>query len=150
MDSSATLYQRGVDAIFRVSENSESESIRADFVMDTSTFLHGLSAVSVEVRVLRNAVTNLWKNHLYGEEYTSYLLGALPQEEFMAVAAEYAEPMDDEIDDHYLLQASRILFDLLDQPLTSSELSVLLNTDSSTINHRMSLLGYQPYGSEDD
>ena len=82
--------------------------------------------------VLATVVKNLWKVYKYHQEYQLFLLGGYSEEAFRAIADQFAAACDD-IPAKQLVYASSCMLSLLGEPLTSSELSVLLNVDPHMI-----------------
>ena len=95
-------------------------------------------------RVVSMALVNLWRTYQYTQEYVSFLMGAYTKDEFTAKAKEYAIAYR-HIDEKRLPFYVEHLLNTLDQPLTSAELSVLLNVDHVDIeNCDAQLLEYNP------
>jgi hypothetical protein len=90
-----------------------------------------------ENAVLKGVVKNLWKVYRYNQEYQSFLLGGCSEEDFLAVAEKFADAFDD-IPEGQLVFSSSLLLNLLDGPLTSDDLSVLVNTDPYHIEQALS------------
>ena len=87
--------------------------------------------------ILKGVVQNLWKVYKYNQEYQSFLLGGCSEEEFLAVAEKFADAFND-IPDGQCVFATSLLLNLLDEPLTSSDLSVLVNVDPYHIEQALS------------
>lgn len=76
---------------------------------------------------LREIVKNLWNVHQYNQEYISYLLRLISKEEFMELAKRYAVTKKDVLEEDKIVFLTNLLFDTLQQPLSSSDISLLLN-----------------------
>jgi hypothetical protein len=83
-----------------------------------------------------DVIRNLWKIYKYHQEYQSFLLGGCTEEEFLAVAERYATTFQ-HMAAGKLMWASLLLFNIMDDSLTSSDLSVLLNVDPSEIENTL-------------
>jgi hypothetical protein len=90
-----------------------------------------------ENAVLKGVVKNLWKVYKYNQEYQSFLLGGCSEDEFLEIAEKFAAAFD-EIPERQLAYASAFLLNLLDEPLTSNDLSVLVNADPYDIEKALS------------
>jgi len=95
-----------------------------------------------ENQILKNIIINLWENHKYNQEYSSYLLGIYSKDEFMSIAKTYAKPIDTDIDKDDLISSTNLLLSFINEPLTSHDLSVLLNVDCSNLDENMRQLQY--------
>jgi hypothetical protein len=93
--------------------------------------------LSDENHLLRHVVRNLWQLYRYHQEYESFLLGGCSETEFLAAAEQYATVFQN-MPIQSLIFASSLLLDILDIPLTSSDLSVLLNVDPFHIEQILS------------
>jgi hypothetical protein len=78
--------------------------------------------------LLRDTVRNLWQLYRYHQEYESFLLGTCSEADFLAVAERYAISFQG-MPAQRLTWASLLLINILGEPLTSGDLSVLLNVD---------------------
>jgi len=95
-----------------------------------------------ENQILKNIIRNLWENHKYNQEYSSYLLGIYSKDEFMTIAKSYAEPIDTDVDKDEMIFAANLLLSFINEPLTSHDLSVFLNADCSNLDEKMRLMHY--------
>lgn len=92
-----------------------------------------------ENSILSHALKSLWLTHQYNQEYISFLLNTCTKDEFLKKAAEFARSFQ-EIDQGSLAFAVNLMLEKLGQPLTSAELSTLLNVDPATIEDSHLLL----------
>jgi len=86
--------------------------------------------------LLRDVIKNLWNVYKYQQEYQSFLLGGCEEQEFLQIAERYTGSFR-HIRAETMTWASSILLDILDNYLTSSDLSVLLNVDPADIEHTL-------------
>lgn len=122
--------------ITRVEQDNGSEAtLRIKNIMPTSSFVFQLKNILKENLTLKNIVSNLWETYLYNQEYFSYLSGAYTKEEFMEIAEKYAVPFDTDVDDDEIFFATNLIFSIIDRPLTSSDLGVMINADCSKIEY---------------
>ncbi|MCD6294751.1 MAG: hypothetical protein J7M20_07465 [Deltaproteobacteria bacterium] len=148
MDSSEpTYYQTPVqvpdDFVLRIKQSDDIEGeFYAAYVEETSRFVEKYSHPFFENHLLSYALKNLWLTHQYNQEYMSFLLNTCTREEFLSKAAEYARSFQ-EIIPEQLGTAVSVLLDKLNQPLTSAELSLLLNVEPASIDSScLSLIEY--------
>ena len=87
--------------------------------------------------VLKSVVKNLWKVYKYNQEYQSFLLGGCSEDEFLEIVEKFAASFD-EIPEGQIVYASSFLLNLLDDLLTSSDISVLVNVDPYHIEQALS------------
>jgi hypothetical protein len=87
--------------------------------------------------LFREVIKNLWGIYKYQQEYHSFLLGGLEEAEFLKIAERYAVSFQ-QMPVETLSWASSVLLNILDNYLTSSDLSALLNVDPSDIEHTLS------------
>ena len=90
-----------------------------------------------ENNLFRDVIKNLWGIYKYQQEYQLFLLGGYEGEEFVKVAEKYAVSFQ-RMHTETLSWASSVLLNLLDNYLTSSDLSALLNVDPANIEHTLS------------
>lgn len=115
-----------IDLIVRVSQSGS--SLGRIYVTSTESVAHPIRNLIAENAVLKSVVKNLWKVYRYNQEYQAFLLGGCSEEDFLAVAEKFADAFDD-IPQGQLVFSSSLLLNLLDEPLTSGDLSVLVNAD---------------------
>lgn len=111
------------------------------FISNTDIF----PTLLVENHLLRRAVRNLWKTHLYSQEYESFLLGNYSKKEFCEVARTYAEPLDDNVSEDWLRYAGGLFPEILGQSIDASDLSIMLNVDHKQISDVCALTRGQTY-----
>jgi hypothetical protein len=97
-----------------------------------SPFLHIID----ENSLLRGVIKNLWDVYKYQQEYQSFLLGGCEEKEFLEIAEKYAASFH-RIPSETLIWAASVLLNVLDNYLTSSDLSTLLNVDPSDVEHAL-------------
>jgi hypothetical protein len=127
--------------------NSDTQSYKVSYLTQTSS----LALTLLENIALKDMVRNLWSVYLYNQEYIAFLLGSYTKEQFKQIAKNYAQPFCNTIDKPYLFVASKTAFEVLNQNLTSSDLSLLLNIDTNIVEKKMTEIGYNKLDdSEDD
>ena len=155
MDSSVTTYYQTSDSIpennfdymLRVKQYDDTEGEPyVAYMEQTSKFAEKYVRPFFENSVLTYVLKNLWLTHQYNQEYTSFLLKTCSREEFLSKAAEYARSFE-EISSERLGIAANILLDKLEQPLTSAELSLLLNVEPGSLDE--ATLALPEYNGED-
>ena len=124
-----------VDLILRVRQSGSSPG--RIYVVPTESVARPIDNLIAENVVLKSVVKNLWKVYRYNQEYQSFLLGGCSEEDFLAVAEKFADAFDD-IPEGQLVFSSSLLLSLLDEPLTSGDLSVLVNADPYHIEQALS------------
>lgn len=152
MDNAPTVYvydeQSNIppklDYIFRFKEGSDSSSYEVQLVGETKIFAYNLRDLIQENMVLKSSFKNLWNTHLYNQEYIGYLLGTLSKEDFKQIAETYAEPLEKEIDGNQLLITTSIVCSVLNQKLSTDDLSLFLNVTPSYLENSLKLLDYTP------
>lgn len=149
-DNAATVYKTIIDKpkmdyIARITTDSKCPSTyNIQHLSDTRAFAYSYLNVFRENMVLKNIVKNLWENHEYNREYISFLLNCYTKEEFLDIAKRYAISHEPTVNINDLDFSIRLLFSFLNEPLTSSELSIFLNVPSTTIDSGLKSLGYTP------
>lgn len=106
-------------------------------------FFSTLRNLMSENHILKKVVKNLWTTRKYDHEYISFLLGKYTKEQFKTVARKYAITADEEVSASEIEYASRFLLNYLDEELSSSDFSVLLNTDCQTVENSLVSFGYK-------
>lgn len=150
--SSGTLYRSKytdipVDYIFRIKESANSE-YQVNLLGKSEIVFSRLTTSFLENSVLKLALNNLWNAYQYTQEYNSYLLNLCTKEEFLEKAQSYVMGYKD-IDAVQLTFASNLVLNTLNQPMTSAELSVLLNVDHKDIEQScVGLIEYNPDNDE--
>ena len=92
--------------------------------------------------LLRNVVKHLWKTYQYHQEYVQYLLRTYDEQseaDFRTVVEKYVTEFENTSPQN-LVQSSQTLLHLLQEDLTSADLSVLLNVDPHDVE--MALTGH--------
>ena len=124
------------DWILRIRQ-SENHSGPRIFMVPTESVARPIHKLMAENAVLKGVVKNLWKVYKYNQEYQSFLLGGCSEDEFLEIAEKFAASFD-EIPEGQLVYASSFLLNLLDEPLTSNDVSVLVNVDPYDIEKALS------------
>lgn len=124
-----------IDLILRVQQSGSSPG--RIYATPTESVARPVHSLVTENAVLRGVVKNLWKVYRYNQEYQAFLLGGSSEEEFLAIAERFADEFD-EIPEGQLVFASSLLLNLLDESLTSSDVSVLVNADPYHIERALS------------
>lgn len=130
------------DDIYRVIEFSDSYEIT--HVEHTETFAQNLHGLLQENRVLKESLGNLWKTHLYNQEYIAYLLGTYTREEFREIAEQHAATIRECNDPNHLRVAVDVLLSILSGSLFTTDLSILLNYSPSCIEDNLRQIEYRP------
>lgn len=113
------------DLLIRVQQSATGVTY---IVKPTETIKQPFNHAINENGLFRHVIKNLWQVYKYQQEYQSYLLGGLSEAEFLAIAEKYATSYQ-HLPASTLTWTSSVLINLLDNYLTSSDLSVLLNVD---------------------
>jgi hypothetical protein len=121
----------------RISQSSEDLNDYNITYSETSNFLSVFRHIKKENTILKSILKNLWKNYHYQQEYASFLLGNYSKEEFMRIAKEYAEPFHNVVNKHEVMFVGNLASSVLQQRLNSSDLSILLNIDCSSIEEEL-------------
>ena len=145
------LYQKPVempanfDWVVRVKCSDDSKSSPyISFMEKTPRFVEKYRRPFFEKEVLSYALKNLWLTHRYNQEYISFLLKTCSKEKFLSKAREYARSFQ-EITHDQLAFGANLLLRTFDQPLTSAELSLLLNVDPAIIDSsNLPLIEFSP------
>ena len=126
------------DYIARVKTFEHSQNFSScEYICSTSDFVDSLK----KTWVLKDMMRNLWSVYLYNQEYISFLLGAYTKEEFKQIARKHAQPFTP-ANKSYIHYASKTAFEVLNQNLTSGDLSLLLNIDTCDVEKEMNEIGY--------
>jgi hypothetical protein len=128
-----------IDLLFRVQQGQQSGNTPPTFtitVRPTESIRKPIAHLINENVLFRDIVKNLWKLYKYHQEYESFLLGGYSESEFLSIAERYATSFR-HITPSALIWASLLLFNVLDDSLTSSDLSVLLNVDPSQVENTL-------------
>jgi len=126
--SSAT----GVNITDLIVHFQQSGSSVAYSVMPTESLRKPIINVVHENGLFKAVIKNLWQVYRYQQEYQSFLLGGYSEEEFLSVAEKYVVTFQS-MPPQTVSWASSVMVNVLDNYLTSSDLSVLLNVDPSDI-----------------
>lgn len=133
------------DWLFRVNQNEDDPLMYDITCRETSTVVSNLEqlyqGIVRENVILKQFAKNLWKNYRYQQEYISFLLGNYSKEEFMEIAEDYAEPFRETPDSEFLLLAGNVATTLLQQPIDSYDLSLLLSLECSSVERHLRLTG---------
>lgn len=131
------------------SDNDEGEPY-VSFIEETPKFIKKYLRPFIENTLLSYTLKNLWLTHQYNQEYISFLLKTCSEEEFLSKAREYARSFQEMTHDQLAFGAS-LLLRTFDQPLTSAELSLLLNVDPALIDSSdLPLIEFSPELTEID
>jgi len=142
---------KSLDGIWRIIGTSDaSSSFDVHYLAETGSFAYKLYNIIQEDSILKKVVRNLWKTHLYNQEYVSYLLGACSKEEFKEIAKQFAEFAEYCDDNEYIYIATNVCLNVLNQNLTTSDFSLLLNIDHECLAKTMPQIGYSPIEHEDE
>ncbi len=137
--------QPNFDHLFRIKEISDpSSSYEVSHLAHTETFTFKMHSLLQENRVLKDAVSTLWKTHQYNQEYIAYLIGTYSKEEFKTIAEQYADPIQECEDQTHLTIAIDILLSTLGSTLSTLDLSILLNFSPSCIESNIKQIEYRP------
>lgn len=123
--------------LFRIQESQYSGNTAPNFPMTvshTESIRKPIAHFINENSLFRDIVRNLWQVYKYHQEYASFLLGGCSEAEFLAIAERYAASFR-QMSPSMFIGASWVLFKILDDPLTSSDLSALLNVDPHQIEN---------------
>jgi len=149
-ESSVTLYKKSVqpyntDYIARIEADEANPSqCCLSYIAETGEFTEKLLYPFFENIVLKDIVKNLWKNCLYNQEYISYLLNTCTKKEFLNTSGKFAEPFK-KISEDQLYLTTKLILNILNQPLTSGEISLLLNIDPNDLDSAsLPLIEYNP------
>jgi len=82
--------------------------------------------IDAENVLLRRIVINMYKNQKYNNDYISYLLKGMTDEQFKKVAEGHVDEYD-ECDDNFLLESSKYLSQLLETRVSPVHLAMFLN-----------------------
>lgn len=121
------------DWLVRIEQTESTTIVTASL---TKTIVQPISNLIDENNILRGVVRNLWQLYKYHQEYESFILGGCSEAEFLAVAEQYATIFQNMLVQNLTFAAS-LLLNILDVPLTSSDLSVLLNVDPFNIEQTL-------------
>ncbi|PKN30748.1 MAG: hypothetical protein CVU64_02025 [Deltaproteobacteria bacterium HGW-Deltaproteobacteria-21] len=132
------------------STDTTEDCVTVSYVSETVPFVTHIMAPYLENKILRNVIDNLWKTYQYNQEYISFLLNTRTRDEFMEAAKKYSLTFRD-VDAAGLYYQANVLLQALGQPLTSADLSLLLNVDPNIIENVMPpLLEYNGEETETD
>lgn len=133
--STSSLFDTS-DYIVRMQSGPEG-SINPSYIMSSQSFLKKISYHYNAHTILRTAVKNLWETYKYNQEYISFLLGGCNEEEFLQFAEEIAEEPANDMTKEQISFSLNLLSSIIDNELSSSDLSILLNQDCSYIEHSL-------------
>jgi len=146
MDNSAvTIYGSYVypvgteDYIMRVKRDNTTSKFEVSFIEKTREFRMKILNPYFENIILRKSLSNLWNAYKYDQEYISFLLETTTKEEFLRKAEDFAKYFE-EIDKDQLYYGANLLLNILDQPLTSADISLFFNIDPNTLESNASPL----------
>lgn len=122
------------DWLFRLQQSNTGQTTY--IIAPTEAVTQPIIRVIDENRLLRDVAKNLWQAYKYHQEYQSFLLGGCTEAEFLAVAEQYAT-LFRYMSPETLIWASSFLLNTLNENLTSSDLSVLLNVDPAEIENSL-------------
>jgi hypothetical protein len=128
-----------VDDIFRVKECFDSDAsssfVEIRHLADTEQFTATLQDITRKYETLETVVKNLWATHQYNQEYISFLLGGYSKKEFKEIANRFAVHMEICDNPHFIRFASDLISNTLDQNISTSDISLLLNIEMGCINN---------------
>lgn len=134
----------GVDYIMRVTRDNTTTKFKVASIEETREFGMKILNPLFENIILRKSLSNLWNAYKYNQEYISFLLKTTTKEDFLAKAKEFAQPFE-EIDEDQLYYGANLLLNILDQPLTSEDISLFFNIYPNALDSNASpLLEYDP------
>jgi len=146
-ETEEVMFYAHYDSIFRVREDYDTESssshIEMHHLAETEDFASAFYEYKLKYEVLENVVKNLWATHEYSQEYISFLLGAYSEEEFQTVARRFAVQQQVCNNPGYITFASNLVSNTLNQNLTTSDLSLLLNVEIDCINNTPLIENFQ-------
>jgi len=129
------------DVMARVWQGSRPNDALKISAIDTYSFAEKIFKITRENTLLQATIKNLWNVTKYNREYISFLLGQYSDEEFSAIAQEFATQPDSEVEKHKLIDSIGTIFNIInDESLTSHDLSTILNVDCSLVESTMSSL----------
>jgi hypothetical protein len=132
------------DYIMRLKRDDSAGKFTISYIEETRVF--GMKTLNplLENFVLRKAFRNLWQAYKYNQEYISFLLKTSTKEQFLEKAKEFAQTFE-EIDENQLYYGANLLLNILDQPLTSADISLFFNIDPNLLDtNTHPLLEYDP------
>jgi len=106
-------------------------------VIPTASVATPFLRVIDENSLFRGVIKNLWDVYKYQQEYQSFLLGGCEEKEFLEIAEKYAASFH-RMPSETLTWTASVLLNVLDNYLTSSDLSTLLNVDPSDVENALS------------
>lgn len=135
---------KGTDYIVRLIRENTNSKVKCAFIEETREFGMKILNPLFENVVLRKSLSNLWNAYKYNQEYISFLLKTTTKEDFLVKAKEFAQPFE-EIDEDQLWYGANLLLNILDQPLTSADISLFFNINPNALDSTASpLLEYEP------
>ncbi|MBL7196379.1 MAG: hypothetical protein ISS64_08835 [Desulfobacterales bacterium] len=124
---------KSYDLIVRIKGESGDYKIFTDW---TRNVTQPIQSLIFENSVLKYVTNNLWRGHKYSQEYAQLLLGVYTQEEFLAIAQNYAIQFK-QVESPTLLKAASIIINTLGENLTSGDLSQILAVDPNEIERAL-------------
>lgn len=143
------------DFVARVSGSADIESdykiTDVNVIGDTYSLAYSSGKLYFEYNIAKKVIKRLWRLHRYNQEYITYLIGSYSKEEFKEIAKTYAEKTPEYTGTAEQLQfAVNFVMNTIEEPMTSNDLSLLLNIDYSHLDTTMKLIGYVSYTDEEE
>jgi len=144
-NSSVTVYAlpkiplRKEDYIVRVTRDNATSKFEVAFIEDTREFGIKILNPHFENVILRKSLSNLWNAYKYNQEYISFLLKMTTKEDFLEKAKEFAQTFEG-IDEDQLYYGANLLLNILNQRLTSADISLFFNIDPNLLDSNTSPL----------
>ncbi|WP_350449926.1 hypothetical protein [Aminobacterium mobile] len=95
--------------------------------------------IEEKLETIVSSFKNQRKSYDYLQQYCSYLLGAISEEEFKEIAEKFVRPYETNLTGKEIVSRCRLLKNVLQEPLTITDYSVLLNLNPSDIARIFSL-----------
>ena len=124
------------DWLFRVRPSESATGTFHIIGTPTENVTRPITHLMGENLLLRDIVKNLWQVYKYNQEYQTFILGEYSDEQFSNIADRYAQPFQP-MPQQELIFVSELLLNILAGPMTSSDLSVLLNVDPEDIERTL-------------
>lgn len=120
------------DYFFRVKEDDTKPGHYEIAFAETKTISYPFVNLIHENYILRTILRNQWRIYRYCLEYNNFLLGNYTNEDFLNIARQYAQPFL-RLTDKQIFEVTSIILGIIEETLTSGEISQLINVDPADI-----------------
>jgi len=131
---------KGIDYIIRLKSSSDADELKIKAITSTSTFTKIFNLIKEERDIFIKTIK--WQKHMldYNSHYTSFLLGAINEKEFLKISKNYIIKHENCTDIKTLSNNILILMDATKLSFLTQELSNIFQSEENNVLKAMNLI----------